>query len=125
MSRELFSYDSTTGMTVWFDYNDLTDEVTLEYEQDVEPLLDANKRQANDASFTKDGIKQEFWKYGSIPVGLQMKWLVEEGLDIYDANAWPQIFKKLNHPDYAYLKTTMKRHRDPALRSSKKELMLP
>jgi hypothetical protein len=39
-----------------------------------------------------------------------MKWLVEEGLDIYDDNAWPQIFRKLNDPQYAYLKTTAKRH---------------
>jgi hypothetical protein len=110
MSRELFSYDATTGMSVYFDYNELTDEVTLEYEQDVQPLLDANKVQANEPEFTRQGIKQEMWKYASIPVGLQMKWLVEEGLDVYDDNAWPQIFRKLNDPAYAYLKTTHKHH---------------
>jgi hypothetical protein len=111
MSRELFSYDATTGMSVWFDYNELTDEATLEYEQDVEPILEVNKMQANDSDFTKQGIKQEMWKYASIPVGLQMKWLIEEGLDVYDDNAWPQIFRKLNDPEYAYLKTTHKYHR--------------
>jgi len=97
-------------MSVYFDYNELTDETTLEYEQDVEPLLEANKAQANDEEMTKFGIKNEMWKYASIPVGLQMKWLVEEGLDVYDDNAWPQIFRKLNDPQYAYLKTTAKYH---------------
>lgn len=116
MSRELFSHDPLTGMTVWFDYNDLTGDVTLEYEQDVEPLLEVNKAMANDESFTKDGIKREMWQYASIPVGLQMKWLVEEGLDVYDDNAWPQIFRKLNDPEYAYLKTTHKHHRKPTFK---------
>lgn len=116
MSRELFSYDAMTGMTVWFDYNELTDEVTLEYEQDIEPLLEANKAQANDEELTRQGIKQEMWKYASIPNSLQMKWLVEEGLDIFDDNAWPQIFRKLNDPQYAYLKTTSKNHRKPTFK---------
>jgi hypothetical protein len=110
MSREIFSHDPLTGMTVWFDYNELTDEATLQYEQDVEPLLEMNKALANDTDVTKQGIKQEMWRYASIPVGLQMQWLIEEGLDIYDDNAWPQIFKKLNDPQYQYLKTTHKRH---------------
>ena len=108
--REMFSNDPTTGMTIWFDYNELTDEVSLEYEQDTEPLLEANKSLANNQDFTKQGMRDEMWKYASIPVGLQMKWLVEEGLDVYDDNAWPQIFRKLNDPEYAYLKTTHKKH---------------
>ena len=98
------------GLTVWFDYNELTDETTLEYEQDVEPILELNKAQANDDSFTKQGIKDEMWKYASIPNGVAMKWLIEEGLDIYDDNAWPQIYAKLNDPQYQYLKTTTKHH---------------
>ena len=111
MSRELLSYDPTTGMSIYFDYNELTDETTLEYEQDVEPMIERNKALQNDPEYSKQGIKDEMWHYASIPVGLQMKWLVEEGLDVYDDNAWPQISKKLNDPEYRYLKTTAKRHR--------------
>jgi hypothetical protein len=108
--RELFSHDPVTGMTVWFDYNELTDETTLEYSQDVEPILEFNKSLANDPEVTKHGIKNEMWLYASIPNGIAMKWLIEEGLDIYDDNAWPQISRKLNDPQYAYLKATHKRH---------------
>lgn len=98
------------GMNIWFDYNELTDEVTLEYEQDTAPVLELNKAQANDEEFTRQGIKNEMWKYASIPNGVAMKWLIEDGLDIYDDNAWPQIWAKLNSPEYQYLKTTTKYH---------------
>ena len=111
MSRELFSHDPLTGLSVWFDYNDATDETTLQYEQDVEPYLERNKMLANDTEHTKQDIKDEMWQYASIPVGIQMKWLIEEGLDVFDDNAWPQIMAKLNDPQYRHLKTTNKFHK--------------
>lgn len=111
MSRELFSHDPITGLNVWFDYNAATDETTLQYEQDVEPFLEHNKILANDPDYTNQGIKGEMWRYASIPAGLQMKWLLEEGLDVFDDNAWPQIMAKLNDPKYLYLKTTHKFHK--------------
>lgn len=123
MARELFSHDPMTGMSVYFDYNEMTDEAYLEYEQDVEPILEANKTMQNDADYTKSGIKQEMWHYAQIPVGIQMKWLVEEGLDIYDDNAWPQIYRKLNDPEYRYLKTTAKLHGLPSRKT--KGLIVP
>ena len=107
MERKLFSDDP---MKVWWLENELTGEVTLEYEQDVEPVLEQNKALQNMDEVTKQGIKQEFWLYASIPNGIQMKWLLEEGLDVYDKNAWPQVMRKLNDPEYRYLKTTSKHH---------------
>lgn len=116
MARELFSHDPTTGMTVWFDYNELTDEAVLEYEQDVEPILELNKKLANDDDVTREGFKNGFYQVASIPTGIQMKWLVEEGLDIYDDNAWPQIKAKLNDPQYKHLRTTNARWGTKAFR---------
>lgn len=105
-----------TGLTIWFDYNELTDESTLEYEQDCEPILEQNKLMANDSEHSKNGIKRDMWQYAQIPAGLQMKWLIEEGLDVYDDNAWPQIFRKINDPQYAHLKTTAGHHFKPAFK---------
>lgn len=122
MSRELFSRDPMTGMTVWFDYNELTDEVTLEYEQDVEPILETNKAMQNSSEYTSAGIKSDMWHYAQIPIGVQMKWLIEDGIDIYDDNAWPQIYRKLNDPEYRYLKTTAKYH---GLPKTNKGLIVP
>lgn len=121
MSRELFSYDPETKMSIYFDYDELTDTTSLEYVQDTAPILEINKTLSNNPDYTNSGIKQEMWHYGSIPVGLQIKWLVEEGLDIYDDNAWPQIYAKLNSPEYRHLKTTSKSHGTKNLRSVKTE----
>ena len=99
-----------TGMTVWFDYNELTDETTLEYRQDVDDILELNKALANDPEVTKSGIKNDLWHYASIPNVLVMKWLIEEGLDVYDDNAWPQLSAKLNDPQFKFLKATDKQH---------------
>ena len=127
MARELFSHDPMTGVTVWFDYNEITNEATLEYEQDVEPILELNKAMANDPDFSKQGIRNEFWRYASIPVGVQMKWLVEEGLDVYDDNAWPQIQRKLADPAYSYLKATRGKHirGAPKGKAIPKEIIVP
>ena len=111
MSRELFSHDPMTGLSVWMDYNELTDEVVLQYDSDVEPLLEENKILANDNDYTKQGIKQSMWKYADIPSTIMMKWLIEDGLDVLDDNAWPQVLKKLNDPEYRHLKTTSKFHK--------------
>ena len=110
MARELFSHDPLSGMTVWFHFDDTTGDAILEYEQDCEPLVELNKVRQNDAAYSKQGIKQEFWHYASIPNAIQMKWLIEEGIDVYDDNAWPQIMRKLNDPEYRYLKATEKHH---------------
>lgn len=106
--RELFSHDPDTGMTVWAEITD--NDVVFEYEQDVEPYLEENKKLQNEDGYTKAGIKDEFWHYASIPNAIHMKWLIEEGLDVYDKNAMPQILKKLNDPQYRYLKATTKVH---------------
>ena len=119
MSRELFSHDPMTGMTVWFHYDEMTDQVHLEYEQDAEPIIELNKKLANDNEVTREGFKNEFYQVASIPVGLQMKWLIDEGLDIYDDNAWPQIKAKLNDPQYRYLRTTNARWGKREFKSSK------
>lgn len=113
-----------TGMSIYFDYNELTDQTTLEYVQDVEPLLELNKKLQNETEYSKSGIKQEMWHYASIPNGLVMKWLIEEGLDVYDDNAWPQIMRKLNDPQYAYLKATTGNHHIPVFKG-KPQLITP
>lgn len=113
MSKELLSFDPFTGMRVWFDYDENQDETQLYYEQDgqlVEEILEDNKKMANDAEYTRNGIHDSMWHYASLPVGVVMKWLVEDGIDAYKQEHWPAVARKLNDPEYAYLKTTTKKH---------------
>jgi len=123
--KELFSHDPLTGMTVWFHSDDSDpDKVHLEYEQDAEPVIEFNKAAQREGGYSAQGIKDEMWHYASIPNGVAMKWLIEDGLDIYDDNAWPQIFRKLNDPEYAYLKATTKNHRKQQFKATKAESII-
>lgn len=111
MGKRLISVDEVTGLETWHDYDPLTDETSIIHTQDCQPLLEINKAMANDTELTKKGIKQEFWLYASIPAGVQVKWLVEDGIDIYNKDHSDRVGKKLNDPEWAYLKTTHKYHK--------------
>jgi len=79
--------------------------------QDVEKILEVNKALANNDEYTKNGFKNEWWHYATIPNIIIEKWLNEEGINAYNDDHWPKVFQKLNSPEYRYLKTTAKFHR--------------
>lgn len=114
MDKRLFDYDPLTGVTEYFHYDEATDTTTIETVQDVEPFLDVSKGLANDDSYTKDGIKNEMWHYASIPVGIQMKLLVEHGVDVYNKDHARKMFQLLDQ-EYPALKNTRKHHRPKGL----------
>ena len=51
------------------------------------------------------GSKREMKRVASIPAGLVAKWLMEEGLDVFNPEHAERVARKLNDPDYAYLRT--------------------
>lgn len=110
MSRRLLSSDPLTGIDTFHEYDAGTNETNIIHIGDSEPYLEANKRLANDNEYTKRGIKNEWWKYASIPPAVQVKWLIEHGVDVYNKDHGDAVLKLVNHPDYAYLKTTSKHH---------------
>jgi len=48
MAKRLFSHDPTFGVTKYWHWDEMTDEVGIETVQDVEPLLERNKRLQNE-----------------------------------------------------------------------------
>ena len=104
--KRLFDFDPLTGVTQWFHYNEATGDWGLESVQDVEPIIESNKAMQKDENYSKDGIKREWWHAARIPVVIQEKWLREEGIDVFKTEHWPRLKKKLNDPDWMYLKTT-------------------
>ena len=89
------------------DYDPLTDTTTEYSEQDISHEVEASKQMQNDPEVWKQGVKDEFAFYGHIPAILLEKWAIE-GVDINDTAA---LFRMINKPEYAYLKTTTARHR--------------
>jgi hypothetical protein len=109
--EKLLNFDPLTGLSEWHSYDPLTDTTTIKTMGDSTPYLEINKKMANDNDFTKKGIKSEFWLYASIPPAVQVKWLIEEGLDVYNRHHGPRLSQKLEDPQWKYLKTTVKHHK--------------
>lgn len=111
MDKRLLHHDPLTGLFTWHSYDSQTDETIISYTANSTPVLEVNKKMANDEEYTKKGMKDEFWHYGTIPVEVQMDWLINKGVDVYKKEDWPKVLQLLNDPDYRYLKTTHKQHR--------------
>lgn len=110
MSKRILDYDPFSGITTSFDYEEATDTAFVHRTADVEPILELNKREANDTDLTKRGIKNDWWRYAMIPNIIIEKWLNELGVNVYDKNHEKKVFELLNRPEYRYLKTTTKMH---------------
>jgi len=103
MKRSL-GKDPLTGIESFHVYDPMTDITHIEEVQDVEPILNRNKNLAN-TNHSSDGIKNSWWHAATIPNIVIAKWLNEEGIDFFNKDHWPAVKRKLDDPDYRYLRT--------------------
>jgi hypothetical protein len=110
--KRLLDLDPLTGASTWFyGNNDGTFKISNQQSDDsVSTILESNKRLASMEQISKKGIKKGYWHYATIPPILVAKWTAEIGSDILDTKNQKELFKRLNNPDYQYLKTTHGRH---------------
>lgn len=108
--KRLLSRDPITGLLTYHQYDEATDQTIISYDAPSAPVLERNKILQNDADYTKQGMRSDFWHYADIPVMVQMDWLVNKGVDIMKKEDGKKMFSLLNDRDYAYLKVTTKRH---------------
>ena len=109
MDKRLLSRDPITGLMTFHSYDPTTDETIISYEvekKSTEIILDCNQKIANETDFTKKGIKDGWWLVASIPVELQIQWLINEGIDVYKTEDWPKVKQKLLDRDFNKVKTT-------------------
>ena len=80
--------------------------ITFQRHQDSEGILESNRQELRDGEQKKNAFGR---KVATIPNGLIEKWMKEEGLDIYQLGRDPEVrkrlFKKLNDPEFLYLRT--------------------
>jgi hypothetical protein len=98
--KRLLDHDPLSGLTTWHDYDETTETTILHHEQDVQPILDANKEAENHGVHRKG----EMWHVASIPVSIQLKWMVEKGVDILNPDHKQAVAKLLDDPEWKYLK---------------------
>ena len=89
-----------------FRYDHNEDKVILQNVQDVEPLLELNKKEMNGDSMygTGDNVAG-MRKVASIPLVVIEKWKRELGVDIMNKNDWPKIKQLLNDPENRFFRT--------------------
>ena len=82
-------------------YHDLGDRVVIERLQDVAPIIEANKRQYNEAG----GRMGEMVHIGRVPAVVIDQWCKEDGINYLDKANRKALLAKLHHPDNRMFKT--------------------
>lgn len=97
MKRLLSNID---GLQTWVDIG--PEETHVTKIQDIESALEYNKAMANYNG--KQILSDAYNCVASIPPIIIAKWLHEEELDIYNPEHAGRLKKKLNDPEYRYLR---------------------
>lgn len=86
-----------------YHYDHGTDQLHIHRVQDVEPILEANKRAFNDAGSFKSEV---FNKKASIPLIILEAWLKDKGITYQEFSVDDKILKRfLNDPDNKFCLT--------------------
>lgn len=101
MAKRLLDYDPFTGLMTFHDYDETDDTTIISYEQDVEPILDRNKEMQNHGP---SGPMGDMCHVASIPSSVQLKWLIEHGVDLTNKDHMPAVKRLLNSNEWRYLK---------------------
>lgn len=102
MAERLLDYDPLTGLKTFHNYDHATGETSLRYEQDASAILDDNR--AASAAYSRTSKMGEMVHVASIPVAVQLKWMVEKGVDVLNPDHKQAVAKLLDDPEWAYLK---------------------
>ena len=97
---EMLDDGSFNGVRKWLKTTDDDEGTAIVKYEDVGSavsIIEANKR--------SEGVnkKSEMWHVGSIPASLGLKWLVEEGIDIWNPHHVDAVSRKLMDSDYRFL----------------------
>jgi len=96
--------DTDAGIHSFHDYDASNDVTHIQKVQDVEPILERNKELAK-TDHQKNGIRSGWWHAASIPNVIIEKWISEDGINFYNPDHWAAVKRKLNSPEWRYLRT--------------------
>ena len=93
------------GKNQIFHYHTPTGEFAIEHIEDIQPLIDSNKKLQQEDHHRAD----EFRLSARIPMTVVYEWKRTYGVDLFNKNHKEGVRKLLNSPEYRYLKTTNRR----------------
>jgi len=88
-----------------FIYDHDSDSAVFHRTQDVQPLLEMNKRELNNDSPYGGTSTAGMRKVASIPLIIIEKWKRELGVDVMNKDHMPKVKQLLNDPEYKWLRT--------------------
>tara|TARA_A100000172_G_scaffold7502_1_gene4126 strand:+ start:124 stop:447 length:324 start_codon:yes stop_codon:yes gene_type:complete len=98
--RPLNNAFNPSDVRQYFHYDEAEDKSTVYQEQDVEPILRANKIEMNHIDQSGNFMKH----VACIPRIVIEQWR-KEGLNFFDPNDWKKIQQKLNSNEFRYFRT--------------------
>ena len=102
--RRFLDYDPLRGVKEFFVYDESERKWHIEYIGDTDSIVERNKILQNHT----DGYtpSRDFRRVAHIPDIIILKWMKEDGLKWWDKNDWPAIKRKLNDPEWRFLRTS-------------------
>ena len=102
-SRSVIDEISKDGPVEIFHTDASSGDIVLESVQDVSPILKANQEEFKSG----DGYtpSRDLKKVASIPL-IEVHKLLQQGIDIYNADDWSKIAAKLDDPDWLKFRTS-------------------
>ena len=88
-----------------FHWHEPTKEMAIEHIENIQPLIDSNKKLQQEDHHIKD----DFRLSARIPMTVYYEWKSKYGVDMFDPNHKEGVKKLINSPEYRYLKTTNRR----------------
>jgi len=85
-----------------FHYHNPTGEFAIEHIENIQPLIDSNKRLQQEDHHIAD----DFRLSARIPMTVYYEWKSKYGVDMFNPNHKEGVKKLINSPEYRYLKTT-------------------
>jgi hypothetical protein len=112
MPRHVLDHDPLTGITTYFDYERgvTGDRVHLTHVQPVDSIIDQAKTLANDADYTREGIRNDMWHYARIPLNVFLEIEQKYGVKCVSKIDDIKSFMRILNAHYPHLKTTHKTH---------------
>jgi len=104
--KRLLDYDPLTDTKTFHDFDEKSETTYIHTEQNMQPHIELAKEAQKVASYSQNGIKNEWWHFAHLPNNIINKWLIEDGIDVFDKNHMPAVKRKLRDPEWRWLKMT-------------------
>jgi hypothetical protein len=108
MTKRLLEYDPLTGIKTFHEYDHASQKTYISHEQDCQKILDYNRTLANDDRYKRQGIKDDWYHFATVPLTVVMEWKTKYNLDVFKNDDLPRIEKLLKSSEYSKLRTVNK-----------------